>query len=79
MSGVVFGRLGRRLFEPSNFLSHEPAIPTQNRVWCDDACDGGQAAPADDLAFHGQAASLVVGEAQSSRWLRSPEDPVLLK
>jgi hypothetical protein len=31
------------------------------------------------LAFHGQAASLIVGEAQSSGLPRRPEDPILLE
>jgi len=61
------------------FRGHEPAIPPQDGVRRDDAGDGRQTAPAEDFAFHGQAAALVVGEAQASGWLRGPEDPVLLE
>ena len=46
---------------------------------CDDAGDVRQATPAENLALHGQAASLVVGEPQSSRSLRRAEDTVLLE
>ena len=38
-----------------------------------------QAASAENAAFHGQAASLVVGEAQPSGSVRGAEDPVLLE
>ena len=34
---------------------------------------------AEDLAFHGQAPSLIVGEAQSSGTVRRAEDTVLLE
>src|SRR6516162_3743477 len=61
------------------FLGHEPAIPPQDGVGCDDAGDGRQGAPAEDFALDGQAAPLVVGEAQASGWLRRPEAPVLLE
>jgi hypothetical protein len=54
-------------------------IPAQDGIRCDDAGDGSQPAPADDCAFHGHTTSLVVGEAQSSGWLRRPKDPVLLE
>jgi hypothetical protein len=41
--------------------------------------DRSQAAPAEDFAFHGQAASLVVREAQSSGLLHRSENPILLQ
>src|SRR6516165_1691733 len=48
------------------FLRHEPAIPPQDGVRGDDAGDGRQTAAANHVAFHGEAATLVVGEAHSS-------------
>jgi hypothetical protein len=78
MSGLVRGRPVRRAFEPSYFFAQQPAIPPQDGVRCDNAGDGRQAA-ADDVAFHGQTAALVVGEAQASGSLRCAEDPVLLE
>jgi len=39
----------------------EPSVPPQDGVGCPDARDGREAASAEDLAFHGQSASLVVG------------------
>ena len=38
-----------------------------------------EAASAENVAFHGQAAALVVGEAQPSGSVRGAEDPVLLE
>jgi len=78
MSGLVLGRPGRRL-RAVVFLGHEPTIPPQDRVRCDDAGDGRQVAPAEDFPFHGQAASLVVGEAQLSGSLRRAEDSILFE
>jgi hypothetical protein len=75
---LVLGRPGRRRLEPS-YLGHKPAIPPQDGVGCDDAGDGRQTAPAEDFALYGQAAALVVGEAQSSGSLGGAEDPVLLE
>ena len=79
MSGLVHGRPGRRWFEPSYFCGDEPPVPPQDGVGCHDASDVREAAPAEHLAFHGQAASLVVGEAQPSGSVRRAEDPVLLE
>ena len=47
------------------FLRDEPPVPPQDGVGCHDARDGCKAPSAEDLAFHGQSASLVVGETQS--------------
>ena len=44
-------------------LGHEPTVPPQDGVGRHDAGDGREAAPAKDLALHGQATTLVVGEA----------------
>ena len=52
---------------------------TQNGVGRHDAGDGREAAPAQDLAFHGQAAPLVVGEARPSGTMRCAENPVLFE
>jgi len=61
------------------FLGHKAPIPTQDRLRCDDTGHTRQPAPAEDVAFHRQAASLVVGEAQASRSVRGAEDAVLHK
>ena len=79
MSGLVHGRPGRRWFEPSYFCGDELPVPPQDGVGCHDAGDVREAAPAEDLAFHGEAASLVVGETQPSGSVRRAEDPVLLE
>jgi hypothetical protein len=43
---------------------HREIRPTQNGVGRHDAGDGPEAARAQDLAFHGQAAPLIVGQAR---------------
>ncbi len=77
-------RLGARATRTSRvraivFLRHERPIPPQDRVRCDDADDARTPTPSEDLAFHGQAAALVVGEAEPSRSVRCAQDPVLLE
>ncbi len=79
MSGLVDGRPGRRVQRTVVFLGHEPPVPPQDRVGCHDSGHVRQAAPAENIAFHGQAAALVVGEAQPSGSVRGAEDPVLLE
>jgi len=79
MSGLVVGRPGRRLFEPSYFLADESPVPPQDRVGCHDGGDGREVAAAEDMAFHGETASLVVGQPQSLRTVHRAEDPVLLE
>ena len=49
------------------------------RVRGDDAGDRRQATPAEDFPFHGEAAALVVGEAQAPGSLRRPKDAILLE
>jgi hypothetical protein len=61
------------------FLGHQRPIPSQDGVRCDDTRDGRQSAPAKNLAFHGQAAALVVGDMEPSRSVRGAEDSVLLE
>ena len=75
----MLGRPGRRTFEPSYFLRNERPIPPQDRVRCDDAGDACQPTPAEDLAFHGEAAALVVGEGEPSASVRCAQNPVLLE
>jgi hypothetical protein len=47
-------------------LGDESPVPTQDRVRCDDARDSRAVTTAEDVTFHGEMASLVVGQAQSS-------------
>jgi hypothetical protein len=61
------------------FLRHERPIPPQDRVRWDDADDARQPAPIKDLAFHGEAASLVVADAQPPASVRRAEDTVLFE
>ena len=67
----------RRVWDPVVFLRDEPPVPTQDRVGCHDPGHSRQAASAEKDAFHGQAAALVVGEAQPSGSVRGAQDPVL--
>jgi len=46
---------------------------------CHDAGDGHEVTTAKDVPFHGETASLVVGQAQSSRAVPRAEDAVLLE
>ena len=59
-------------------LGDQQTIPAQDRIGGDDAGDVGEAPSAEDVAFHGQAASLVVGEANPLGTVRRAENPVLL-
>jgi hypothetical protein len=77
MSGLVSGDGASRL-RAVVLLGDEPPIPTDG-VGCDDSGDVREAAPVEDLAFHGQAAPLVVGEAKPSRTVRCAEETVLLE
>ena len=61
------------------FCGDEPSVPPQNGVGCHDASDVPEAAPAEHLALHGEATSLVVGETQPSGSVRRAENPVLLE
>ena len=76
--------LGARATKPSRlravvFLGDKAAIPPQDGVRRDDAGDGCKTAPAEDFAFHRQAAALVVGETQTSGSVRRAEHPILLE
>src|SRR5262245_36734017 len=46
-------------------LGDECAVPPQDRVGCHDAGHAREVTTAEDAAFHGEPASLVVGQAQS--------------
>jgi hypothetical protein len=52
------------------FLGNERPIPAQDGVRRDDADDARESTPAEDLAFYGQAAALVVAEGEPSRSVR---------
>ena len=77
-------RLGARATGASHLravvlLGDEPPIPMEDGVGGHDSGDVCEAAPAEDLAFHGQAAPLVIGEAKPSGTVRGAEDTVLLE
>src|SRR5262245_34173736 len=68
-------RLGARATGTSRvraivFLRHKRSIPSQDRVWRHDADDVRKTTAAKSLAFHGEAAALVVGKANSSASVR---------
>ncbi len=52
-------------------------MPTKNGVWRDDRCDFGKGASSDGLAPHGESASLIVGQAESSATELLLEDSIL--
>src|SRR5467141_4020240 len=60
-------------------LQYERPIPPQDRVRCDDAGYAREPTAAEDLAFHGQAAALIVREAEPSGSERRAKNPVLLE
>ena len=77
-------RLGRRTTGPSAFLpvvlvGNEPPVPPQDRVGCHDAGDGREVTTAENVTFHGETASLVVGQARPSGTVHGAEDSVLLE
>lgn len=57
----------------------ESPVPTQDGVRCHDARDSREVPTAEDAAFHGETASLIVGQAQSSGTAHRAEDAVLLE
>ena len=61
MSGVVRGTGGSRL-RAGVLLGDEAAVPTEDRVRGDDACDVAEATATEGLSLHSQAAPLVVSE-----------------
>src|SRR5262245_58381863 len=78
MSGFVVGR-PRPPLAPVVLLGDEFAVPPQDHVGCDDAGDRGEGTTAEDMAFHGETASLVVGQAQSLRAVHRAENAILLQ
>ena len=77
-------RLGARAARASRvravvFLRHERPISPQDCVRRDDADDARKATPAENLAFHRQAAPLVVGETEAPRSVRRAQDSVLFE
>ena len=79
MSGLVVGRPGPPRFRTVVLLGDELPVPPQDRVGCHDAGDGREVTTAEDVTFHGETASLVVGQAQSSGTVHCAEDSVLLE
>src|ERR1700681_4853157 len=78
-SGLVLGRPERRAFDPSYFLA--TSVRYQRRMVSDvtmPTMPASRRRPR-TLPFYGQAATLVVGEAESSRSVRCAQDPVLLE
>ena len=76
MSGFVVGRPERRVFAPSYFVA--TSLRYQRRV-VSGVTMPAIAATAEDVAFHGETASLVVGQGQSSGTVHRAEDAVLLE
>ena len=60
-------------------LGDERAVPAQDRIGRHDAGNLGEAPSAEGVAFHGQAASLVDGEANPLATVRRAEHAVLLE
>ncbi len=56
------------------FLVDQQTVPAQNRIRRRDAGDVGEALSAEGFAFHGQTASLVVGQANTVGPVRRAED-----
>jgi hypothetical protein len=61
ISGLVVGRPGRRVCEPSYFLATSLRYQRKIVSGGHDARDSGEVPTAEEVAFHGEAASLVVG------------------
>jgi hypothetical protein len=79
MSGLVRGRPGRRIFEPSYFVATSLRYQRSMVSAVTMRRNGREVAPAQGLAFHGQLAPLVVGEARRSGAMRRTKDTILLK
>jgi hypothetical protein len=76
-------RLGGRATRPPRLrrvllLGDESPVATHDRVRCHDARDSREVTTAEDVAFHGETASLVVGQAQSSGTVHCAENAILL-
>ena len=57
----------------------ESPVPPQDRVRCHDARDSREVTTAEDVTFHGETASLVVGQAQSAGTVHRAEHAILLE
>ena len=77
------GLVGRATWPPGLrtvvLLGDESPVPTQDGVGSHDARDSREVTTAEDVALHGETASLVVGQAQSSGTVHRAEDAVLLE
>ena len=79
MSGLVLGRPGPLLLEPSYFiLCDESAVPAQDGVGRDDARDLGQELSAERLSLDREPSPLLVGESDSAAAELFAKEPVLL-
>ena len=78
MSGFVLGRPGP-LLRAIVLVGDQEPIPAQDGIRCHDTGDLSETTSSEDLAFHGQSALLVVGEANASRAVCRAQDPVLLQ
>ena len=70
---------GTSLLRAVVLVGDQEPVPAQDRIGCHDAGDVGETPPAEGLPFHGEPASLVVGEANALGAVCRAEDPVLLQ
>lgn len=61
------------------FRGDESPVPAQDRVGCHDAGDGCEVTTAEEMTFHGETASLVVGQRQASGTVQRAKDAVFLE
>src|SRR5262249_38074017 len=79
MSGFIVGRTQAPRLRPVVLLGDERPVPPQDCVGCHDAGHSREMTAAEDAAFHGEPAALVVGQVQSSRPVHRAEDTVLFE
>src|SRR4051794_25898340 len=66
------------LRRPVVLVRDEPPVPAQDRVGCHDAGHGGESSSAEEVAFYGETAALVVVESNRTRVVHGAEHAVLL-
>src|SRR5262249_41843190 len=64
---------------PVVLLGDAAPVPPEDRIRCHDAGDGREVTTAEDVAFEGETASLVVGQAQSTSTVHPAQDSILLE
>jgi hypothetical protein len=77
-------RLGARATEASLLravvlVGDEASVPAQDRIGCHDPGNVGQAPSAENVTFHGEPASLVVGAANALGAVRRTKDAILFQ